>query len=71
MIEIRYGFNHYPDKNDDLDGLTVQAIREAFTEDLNIDPTAQAQVGGVPVGEDYVVRADQTLHFIKPAGVKG
>jgi len=52
-------------------GKTVGAVSEILREALNIDEMAQGLVNGKPVQEDYTLKSQDVLEFIKPAGRKG
>jgi len=52
-------------------GKTVGTVKDLLSEALNIDPAAEAVVIGTEVGEDYVLKAEDRLEFIKRAGRKG
>ncbi len=56
---------------DNLAGSSVSEIRETLTEVFNIPPDAQALVNGDNIGERYTLKPQDTLEFIKQAGVKG
>ena len=51
--------------------MTVRAIRERFSDRLDIDPESQAVVDGHEVDENTAVRGGQLLTFIRKAGEKG
>ena len=50
---------------------TVSAVRGTFSVAYNIPAEAQAFVDGVLVNEDYILQPNETLEFVKAAGVKG
>lgn len=50
---------------------SVSAVRGTFSVAYNIPADALAFVDGVSVAEDYVLQPNETLEFIKQAGVKG
>ena len=50
---------------------SVGEIRARFRDRYAIDPHSQAFVDGHPVGEETVVRAGQTLMYIRQSGEKG
>ncbi|MBM4037804.1 MAG: hypothetical protein FJ290_04755 [Planctomycetes bacterium] len=52
-------------------GMSVAQIRSRFRDRFDIDPTSQAVLDGDEVGDDTVVRAGQSLAFIRRAGEKG
>jgi hypothetical protein len=49
----------------------VSVVRSTFSAAYNIPAEALAFVDGVAVTEDYVLQPNETLEFIKQAGVKG
>lgn len=54
-----------------LAGYTVASARATFASSYNIAEGAIAMIGGNPVGEDYILSANETLEFIQQAGEKG
>jgi hypothetical protein len=54
-----------------LAGMAVRAARSELEDRMNIDPDSIAVVDGVEVDENYVLRENQVLNFVKPAGEKG
>lgn len=54
-----------------LGGHTVSAARSTFAQTHNIPSDAVAFVNGIQVGEDHILNANESLEFIKAAGVKG
>jgi len=54
-----------------LAGMTVRQARSELEERMNIDPEAVAVIDGVEAREDVVLRENQVLNFITPAGEKG
>ena len=52
-------------------GQTVGAIRLANADVLNIADNAEVRLNGQPVNDEYVIQADDTIEFIRPAGSKG
>ncbi len=55
----------------DVAGKSVQYIREALVDVLNIDPQAAPLIDGVPVNADTVLQENAVLEFIKQSGTKG
>jgi hypothetical protein len=51
--------------------MTVAQVRDRFRDRLDIDPLALAVLDGHRVDDSAVVRAGQTLTFVRPAGEKG
>lgn len=56
---------------DNLAGSSVGEVRETLAEVFNIPGDAQSLVNGENVGERYRLKPQDTLEFIKQAGVKG
>ena len=54
-----------------LAGRTVQNVREALAQPLNISPEAVALVNGQEVDSDHVLGAGEFLEFVRYAGEKG
>jgi hypothetical protein len=54
-----------------LAGMTVRQARSELEERMNIDPESVAVIDGVEAREDVVLRENQVLNFITPAGEKG
>src|ERR1700730_3479675 len=54
-----------------LAGMTVRQARSELEDRMNIDPGAVAVIDGVEAREDVVLRENQVLNFITPAGEKG
>jgi hypothetical protein len=52
-------------------GMTVGEIRARHGQRLDVPPGAVGYIGGAPVGDDTVVRAGQSLSFIRHSGSKG
>jgi|WetSurSiteA1Bulk_404760.scaffolds.fasta_scaffold00271_3 hypothetical protein len=52
-------------------GRTVREVSEFLKEILNVDTLSSGLVNGREVGSDYVLKARDTLEFIKPSGRKG
>jgi hypothetical protein len=51
--------------------MSVRAVRERFTDRLDIHPDAQAFVDGNQAGDDTIVHEGQRLMFMRPSGEKG
>jgi len=68
-VTVIHGANNQ--KFDNLAGSTVQDIRDTLRDVFNIPQDAQALVNGENVGPNYRLRAEDTLEFIRQAGVKG
>ena len=54
-----------------LAGRTVQGVREALAQPLNISPQAVALVNGQEVEAGHVLNAGELLEFVRYAGEKG
>jgi len=54
-----------------LAGRSVSSVRASLREVFNISKDAQARVGSQNVGEDYNLRPDDNLEFVRPVGQKG
>jgi hypothetical protein len=52
-------------------GSTVGEIRQKFSEQFDIDAKAQSIVNGNVVGDDVVLKAGESLMFVRHAGEKG
>jgi len=50
---------------------SVSAVRGTFSVAYNIPADALSFVDGIAVAEDYILQPNETLEFIKQAGVKG
>ncbi len=57
----------------DIGGQTISAVRSFLTDALNIGSDADALVNGAAPegGESYVLKAGDTLEFVKQSGRKG
>lgn len=55
----------------DLEGKTVGYVRKKLREVLNIPGDAEALISGKAVGDEFVLEGNQSLEFVKEAGVKG
>lgn len=55
----------------DIQGKTVGSVKKSLKEVFNIPSEAQAIVAGSTVDNDFVLKAGDSLEFIKEAGVKG
>lgn len=58
-------------KSENLDGMTVEEVREEYGDILQIDSAARASVGGEEVSGDAVLSDEDTLTFDMPTGAKG
>lgn len=56
---------------DNLVGVKVSVVKASLVHAFNIPGEAQAFVNGETVNGDYVLQANDTLEFVKQAGVKG
>lgn len=56
---------------DDLIGVQVNTVKASLVHAFNIPGEAQAFVNGETVNGDYTLQANDTLEFVKQAGVKG
>ena len=65
MVNITHGMNDVPLP---VAGFAVAGIRLAVAETLNLPPDAQAYAGGVRVGENFVLAADDRLGFFRGWG---
>ena len=54
-----------------LAGRTIREAREELEDRMNIAPEAVAVVDGLEVGEEEILRENQVLNFVSPAGEKG
>ena len=52
-------------------GRSVEEVRAALSQALNISPAAVAVVDGVEVGARHVLREGEQLEFVRLAGEKG
>lgn len=50
---------------------TVASVRQTFAGPYNIPTDAVARINNVQVGDDYVLRPNEQLEFVKLEGVKG
>jgi len=68
LVKVVHGAadGHHPVANS-----TVATVRNTFAGAYNIPSDAVALVNGQRVAEDYVLNSNETLEFIKQAGVKG
>jgi hypothetical protein len=67
-IKVIHGAN---DEEFELVGQKVSSVRASLVDAFNIPGDALALVNGEQVNNDYVLVANDTLEFIKAAGVKG
>lgn len=51
--------------------MSVAEVRSRYRDRFDIDPHSQAILDGAEVGDDTIVRAGQTLMFVRRAGEKG
>lgn len=58
-------------KSDNLDGMTVDEVRDEYADILQIDSAARASIGGDEVSGDHVLDGEDTLTFDMPTGAKG
>jgi hypothetical protein len=56
---------------DGVAGKTLGEIKSQLADVLNIPSPVQAIVGGQNVNDDYVLKEDETVELVKPAGEKG
>lgn len=68
-VKIISGVNEID--SDVLPGRTVDAARCMLAQSLNIDPNSKAYINKVEVTGAHVIRAGDTLEFIKASGAKG
>jgi len=50
---------------------TVGSVRSSFQQSYNIPSDAVAMVNSIQVGDDYVLRPNESLEFVVEAGKKG
>ncbi len=67
-VKVIYGV-HSLEVN--IAGRTVEEVRNALKQALNIGPRAIAVVDGQEVMESYILQAGETLEFVRMAGEKG
>jgi len=68
-VQVIHGANNQVFEN--LANSSVGDVRDTLAEVFNIPGDAQALVNGENVGNNYRLKANDTLEFIKQAGVKG
>jgi hypothetical protein len=68
-VQVTYGANST--SFDNLAGNTVGDVRETLKQVFNIPNDAQPLVNGENVADRYRLKANDSLEFIKQAGVKG
>ena len=68
QVKVMYGVHTLEAS---LAGRTVQNVREALAQPLNISPEAVALVNGQEVDSDHVLGAGEFLEFVRYAGEKG
>ncbi len=69
MVEVVYGVNKV--SRDDLNGKTVEDIRELFADALSIPEDATPRINGTEVGACSTLRDGDVLEFTKKHGEKG
>lgn len=52
-------------------GMPVGEIRKKFSDRFDIDEKAQAIINGIPSGEETILKAGESLMFVRHAGEKG
>jgi hypothetical protein len=67
-VKVIHGAN---DREFEVVGNKVQRVRAALVDAFNIPGDALAFVNGEQVDANYVLQVNDTLEFIKQAGVKG
>lgn len=67
-VKVIHGAN---DGEFNLSGSKVQTVRASLVDAFNIPGDATAYVNGEQVDANYVLKANDTLEFVKQAGVKG
>lgn len=67
-VKVIHGAN---DGSFNLSGSKVKTVRASLVDAFNIPGDALAFVDGEQVDENHVLQQNQTLEFVKPAGVKG
>lgn len=67
-VKVIHGAN---DEEFELVGQKVSAVRASLVDAFNIPADALALVNGDQVGNDYQLKQNDVLEFIKAAGVKG
>jgi hypothetical protein len=68
QVKVIHGAN---DGSFNLAGSKVQTVRASLVDAFNIPGDALAFVDGEQVDENHVLQQNQTLEFVKQAGVKG
>jgi hypothetical protein len=68
-VKVICGIHSLPDL--EIAGKTVKEVRKQLTSALNIGDEMAAVVNGNQVEGDYVLKADETLEFVRHAGSKG
>lgn len=71
MIRVQSGANTQDINPKEGDVVTVAEIREKLGIVLNLEPTSIAVVNDEEVDDDFVVKDDSTVQFIKRSGSKG
>ena len=54
-----------------ITNMSVADVRARFSDRFDIDPQSHAYVDGRPVTDETIIRTDQLLVFMRPAGEKG
>jgi hypothetical protein len=54
-----------------LAGRTIREARQELEDRMNIAPESVAVVDGTEVSEEEILRENQVLNFLSPAGEKG
>lgn len=67
-VKVIHGAN---DGSFNLAGSKISAVRASLVDAFNIPGDALAFVDGEQVDANYVLQSNQTLEFVKQAGVKG
>ncbi len=68
-VRVTHGANDC--EFDNLAGKSVAAVRKSLSSVFSIPKDAQAYIGGEVVSEDYKLKADQAIEFLKASGTKG
>lgn len=68
-VRVVHGANEQYFNN--LAGKTVGTVRKSLREVFNIPGDAEALVNGKPAQDDFILEGNNTVEFVKTAGVKG
>jgi hypothetical protein len=68
QIKVIHGVND--DTFDGLVGRPVAAVRQALAEAFGIPADAASFVNGERVGDDYILKTNDVLEFVRTSGVK-